>query len=153
MIADALVWRGTGTVNGGSPIVYAALERGGVRLVAVAMPKDGIFERGASLFDMVLHGLVAPKVATFDLKKLPETQFDALQKGDTDRLAQVFAKDARFVLVDQGKVVGPTDITLGAILSGKTSRTSPRRSPPTAAPRGFRTRPRSAGASTRKAPT
>jgi len=119
VISDADAWRGTGTVNGDMKIAYAVLERDGVRLVAVALPKDGIFERGASLFDAVLHGLVDARLATFDLTKIPDAVLEARMKGDDDSLSQVFAKDARFVVLDEGKLVGPADVGLGVEAVGQ----------------------------------
>lgn len=56
-IAGATVRFGQATLNKDTPAIWAIVQRRGVSLILLGVPKSGIFERGASNFRAIVHGL------------------------------------------------------------------------------------------------
>lgn len=82
-IADASARLGTATLNG-EQAVFAIVQRKGKSLVLVGVPKPGIFERGASSFRAVVHGLQPARNATADRAPPTATSPSAPAAARTD---------------------------------------------------------------------
>jgi len=72
-IADAIVLAGELTLDSSDHAAFAIIQRAGKSLIMIAVPKDGIYERGASNFRAVLQGLKPGNKAVNAASNAPPT--------------------------------------------------------------------------------